>query len=446
MKSEPIPSRGVPVLRAFLGGLIVTCAGARASGDEPTRLPCPVVIEGSAAEGFRVLRGGKPFEIRGVGGEERLDLLASCGGTTFRTWGIESCDRKVDGLPLLDAAEKLGLAATVGIWLEHERHGFDYEDPAQVARQRAKVEEAVTRHRHHPAVLFWGLGNEMEGPVSNGANPVIWREVNELARLVKRLDPHHPVMTVVANVNADKVRAIIEHAPDVDILGVNAYGGVAAVGRILHDNGWLKPYCITEFGLLGPWETPHTEWKAPIEPSSREKAGDTYSAHKAVMADRKQCLGTYAFLWGHKQEATWSWFGMLTPSGEKTPRVDAIVRAWTGKWPADRAPVLKEVDVPLANATLKPGQKVAVRVRYDDPEGRPLAHLFEVIGESTDRREGGDKERAPAAIAGTIHVAADDGRAEISAPRQEGNYRLFVTVKDGAGSAAVDNWCFRVER
>lgn len=446
MKSEP---RGRPVARgrlALAGGLLAALAEVPSLAAEPTRGPVPVVIEGSAAEGFTLLRGGKPFEIRGVGGEERLDLLAACGGTTFRTWGIESCERQVDGLPLLDAAERLGLAATVGIWLEHERHGFDYDDPAQVARQRAKVEEAVTRHRDHPAVLVWGLGNEMEGPVSNGANPVIWREVNELARLVKRLDPRHPVMTVVANVNPDKVRAIIEHAPDIDILGVNAYGGVNAVGRILHENGWVKPYCITEFGLLGPWETARTAWNAPIEPSSREKAGDTFSAHRTVMEDRKQCLGTYAFLWGHKQEATWSWFGMLTPDGEKTPRVDALVRAWTGKWPADRAPVLKEAEVPLANATLKPGQKVAVHVHYEDPEAKPLTHHFEVIGESTDRREGGDAERAPGSVAGAVCGGDGEGQAEVTAPSQPGAYRLFVTVTDGSGSAAVDNWCFQVQK
>lgn len=415
---------------------------AAESGHEPV----PVVIEGSAAQGYRIVRGGQPFTLRGVGGEDRLDLLAACGGTTFRTWGIESCDRKVDGLPLLDAAEKLGLVATVGIWLGHERHGFDYGNGEQLERQRTAVEDAVARYRDHPAVLFWGLGNEMEGPTGGGANPVIWREVNELARCVKRLDPHHPVMTVVANVNPDKVRAIIEHAPEIDVLGVNAYGGVASVGSTLHDNGWIKPYCITEFGLLGPWEVKQTAWKAPIEPSSREKAADTYAAHMAVMEDRKQCLGTYAFLWGHKQEATASWFGMLTPSGEKTPRVDAIVRAWTGKWPADRAPVLKEAEVPFANSSVNPGDKIAVRVRYEDPDGKPLAYRFEVVGESTDRREGGDAERAPEAVAGAVRPLGEDGRAEVLVPAAPGAYRLFVTVTDGAGSAAVDNWCFQVAR
>jgi hypothetical protein len=106
--------------------------------------------------------------------------------------------------------------------------------------------------------------------------------------------------------------------------------------------------------------------------------------------------------------------------------------------------VLKEAEVPLANATLKPGQKVAVRLRYEDPEGRPLTHRFEVIGESTDRREGGDAERAPAAVEGAVVPLDDEGRADVSAPSRPGAYRLFVTVTDGSGSATVDNWCFEV--
>jgi len=446
MRSEWRRCAGIVALAVLRTGIAATLASRTATAAEPSRGPLPVVIEGSAQDGFRIIRGGTPFELRGVAGEERLELLAACGGTTFRTWGIESCERIVAGSPLLDAAHALGLTVTVGIWLGHERHGFDYRSGEQLDRQRRAVEEAVSRYRHHPAVLFWGLGNEMEGPAGGGANPIIWREINTLARLVKQLDPHHPVMPVVANVNPDKIRAIIEHAPDIDVLGVNAYGGVTAVGRTLRDNGWVKPYCITEFGLSGPWEVEHTAWNAPIEPSSRVKAGDTFSALKVIMEDHRQCLGAYAFLWGHKQEATWSWFGMLTPAGEKTPRVDALVRAWTDRWPADRAPVLRETDVPLANATVAPGEKVSVRLRYEDPEEQPLTYLFEVVAESTDRREGGDAERAPHAVAGAVQRSGRDGDVEVTAPTNPGAYRLFVTVRDGAGSATVDNWCFRVTR
>ena len=447
MRSDRRPSPQLVAPAAVLASAVaVVSAAVSAPAAEPVRGPVAVAIRGSAADGYRIERGGQPFALRGAGGEERLDLVAACGGTGIRTWGIESCSRQVEGRPLLDTAAHHGLTVTVGLWLGHERHGFDYGDRPQVERQRAAVEEAVSRYRNHPAVLFWGLGNEMEGPTGDGASAAVWREVNELARRVKRLDPHHPVMPVVANVNPAKIAAILAHAPDIDLLGVNAYAGAAAVGKTLRDHGWTKPYCITEYGLPGPWEVPLTPWKAPIEPTSREKAGLTYTAHRAITADERQCLGGYVFLWGHKQEATSSWFGMLLPGGEKTPRVDAIARAWTGRWPTDRAPVLKEADVPLANATLRPGCRALVRIHYEDPEGQPLAYRYEVVAESTDRKEGGDAERRPDAMPGAVRPLDADGRAEVLAPTTPGAYRLFVTVTDTAGSGAVDNWCFRVAR
>ena len=53
---------------------------------------------------------------------------------------------------------------------------------------------------------------------------------------------------------------------------------------------------------------------------------------------------------------------------------------------------------------------------------------------------GGDAAAVPGAI-----VAADaEGRVEIRTPAAPGGYRLFVTVTDGKGSGAVDNWPFRV--
>jgi hypothetical protein len=432
--------RFVAVALATLVAVGVVGGAVAAPGSRGSR----VVIEGSAAAGFRLVRDGEPFTIRGAGGERHLDVLAACGGNSIRTWGVESADSIVDGKRLLDRAHELGIAVTLGIWLGHERHGFDYSDAAKLAEQRRTVEEAVRRFKDHPALLCWGLGNEMEGPTGAGASPTVWKEVNHLARLVKKIDRDHPVMPVVANVNAEKVAAIRTHAPDIDILGVNAYAAAGGVGARLREFGWKKPYCVTEYGLPGPWETGHTDWNAPIEPSSRGKAGATYVTHEEIMADTKGCLGSYVFLWGSKQEATGSWFSMFLPSGEKTPRVDAVARAWTGKWPANRAPVLKEAKVALENARIRPGAVVAVEARYEDPEGDPLAYSWEVLEESTDRREGGDEERRPDAVAAAVRPGTGGGLAEVVAPRKPGAYRLFVTVRDGRGSAAIDNWAFQV--
>jgi len=412
---------------------------ARVSGGSVVR------VSGDAHSGYRLLRNGEPFVIRGVGGTARPELLASCGGNCLRTWSAAAADERAGDRPLIDAAHEHGIAVTIGLWLGHERHGFDYRDPAQVARQREQVEAAVRRFKDHPALLAWGLGNEMEGPTGDGDGAAVWREVNVLAELVRAIDPNHPVMPVVANVNPAKLRAIREHAPDIDILGVNAYGDVAGVGARLRSAGWTKPYCITEYGLPGPWEVPLTAWNAPIEPSSRQKAAATFVAHADIMADSRQCLGAHAFLWGQKQEATASWFGMLLPGGEKTPRVDALTRAWTGSWPADRAPLLKEIEMPLENARVAAGITIAVRARYEDPEGAALSYAWEVVAESSDRRLGGDAERRPEPVAAAIVRAGDDGTAVVRTPATSGPYRLFVTVRDGAGSGCIDNWAFFVE-
>ena len=75
--------------------------------------------------GWQLLRDGEPYLIRGAGGKTALLELAAAGGNSIRTWGGDDIDA------LLDAAHELGLSVTVGIWLGHERHGFDYDDVSQ---------------------------------------------------------------------------------------------------------------------------------------------------------------------------------------------------------------------------------------------------------------------------------------------------------------------------
>lgn len=436
-----------PIIAAIICGVVQVPSLAAAPRVSSVR------VEGNAEAGFRLVRNGEPFVIHGVGGTSHIGLLAACGGNCIRTWDAASAERATEGKSLLDQAHEHNVAVTVGLWLGHERHGFRYDDKVQVARQRTDVEQAVRRVKDHPAVLLWGLGNEMEGPTGAGDSPAVWREVNHLARAIKKIDPNHPVMTVIANVNAAKVAAIQKYAPEVDILGVNAYAGAAGIGAALRQHGWKKPYCVTEYGLPGPWEAPHTDWKAPIEPSSREKAAMYNAATAAILADTAndnrqkmpaRCLGSFAFLWGHKQEATATWFGMLLPSGEKTIVVDAVTEAWTGNWPANRAPVLKSHDVPLAGRRLRGGDTVAVSVGYKDPEGDPLTYEWDVVKESTDRREGGDAEAKPDSLPGSITTSNVNGEAIVTLPTTPGAYRLFVTVRDGNGSGCSENWPFFV--
>jgi len=403
-----------------------------------------VTIAKSSGGNLTLLRNGKPFFINGAGGAQRLAMLASLGGNSIRTWGIEQLDQPVEGKPLLDRAQELGLAVTAGIWVQHERHGFDYSDQAALARQRETVRAAVRKFKDHPALLIWGLGNEMEGPASDGRDTRIWKELNVLAGIVKHEDPHHPVMTVIASAAPTKVKGILEYYPNIDILGVNAYSGASGVGRAVKSAGWRKPFILTEFGPQGAWEVGKTHWGAPIEPSSRDKAGSYYATETGVVADSKDiCFGSYVFLWGQKQEVTSTWYGMFLKSGEKLPTVDAIVRAWTGKWPPNRCPKILTFASPLRESSIAAGATTTAEVKAEDPEGDPLQYQWTVTAESTDIKTGGDKESEPPSFPECI-VSSSQGTAKIKTPSKPGSYRLFVTVRDGKGNASVDNTPFLV--
>lgn len=400
----------------------------------------------SAGNGtFSLIKDGKPYVIRGAGGSGHLKELVSHGGNSIRTWGIDALESKVDGKPLLDRCQELGITVTAGIWIGHQRHGFDYSDEGQLKKQRDAVRAAVRKYKDHPALLMWGLGNEMEGPESDGRDPSVWKELNVLAAIVKEEDPAHPVMTVIAGAASTKVKGILEHYPNIDVLGVNAYAGASGAAKAVKAAGWKKPFVLTEFGPHGHWEVPQTSWKAPIEPPSQKKAASYYAAQSLLADDSDICFGSYVFLWGQKQEVTSTWYGMFLRSGEKLPTVDAMCRAWTGKWPDNRCPKITAFESPLKESSVTPGKTVEATVTAVDSGGDKLSWEWAVVEESSDRKSGGDAEAAPPAVKGAV-TSGKDGKATIKVPDKAGAYRLFVIVRDGKGGASADNIPFQVTR
>lgn len=122
-----------------------------AAAAEPASGGSVVTIEGDQERGYKLLRNGREFVIRGAGGDQRLDVLAACGGNCLRTWGVDAAAMRDGRESLLDRAQKQGISVTQGIWLGHERHGFDYGNAEQLAQQRRDVEEAVRAFKDHPA-------------------------------------------------------------------------------------------------------------------------------------------------------------------------------------------------------------------------------------------------------------------------------------------------------
>lgn len=394
---------------------------------------------------FALTRDGEPYVVRGAGGSRSLELVKELGGTTIRTWSIAQLEATIDGRTVLDRCADLGLTVMAGIWVQHERHGFDYSDPVQVEQQRETVRAAVRKYRDHPALLIWGLGNEMEGPESDGRDPRIWQELEVLAKIVKEEDPNHPVCTVIAGAAAGKVTSLMQHYTSLDILGVNAYGGAGQVGHALNDVGYDKPFILAEFGPLGHWEVEKTSWGAPIEPTSRAKAANYLASHNTVMADGAgRCLGTFCFVWGQKQETTATWYGMFLPTGEKTPAVDVMAWAWTGAWPRNRSPQIERIEADFAVGRVAAESLHTVRAQAEDADGDPLVYEWQVVAESMDRKSGGDAEAVPPSFPECI-VEADGARARIRMPARPGAYRLFLYVRDGQGGGSADNVPFLVQ-
>jgi len=375
--------------------------------------------------GWQLYRGGEPYFIRGAGGDASLDLLAAAGANSVRTWGGDDIG------PLLDEAHSLGLSVTVGIWLGHERHGFDYNDKGQVAEQLQRAHDMVLKFKDHPAVLLWGIGNEMEG-FEDGDDPVIWAAVNDVAAMAKELDPHHPTMTVTA------IEYLHKRSPAIDIHGVNAYGGAQVVPERLRAGDATKPFVLTEFGPPGSWEVATTEWGAPFEMTSSEKAEFYRNTYEHTIAGESGlALGSYAFTWGSKMEATATWFGMFLDDGSHLAAVDVMTEIWSGSPPANLAPSIQPLVI-VGATKLDPGELLHANAEVTDPEAADIAVRWVLRPESNEYMTGGDFRPNLPDIEGAIIESRTDG-AIVKMPEEPGAYRLFLYAYDEAGKAATAN-------
>lgn len=394
-----------------------------------------VVSVGQDFSGYRLFVDGSEFRIQGVGGDQHLELLAQLGGNCIRTWSTDRLDE------ILEAAHRQRLKVCVGLWLGHTRHGFDYQSEVQVERQFKACLEAVAKYKDHPALLMWGIGNEMEG---DGDNPAIWYAVEHIAREIKRLDPHHPTCTVIAEIGPSgaKLKALDRYCPSIDIVGINSYGGVFNLPQRVTECGFRRPYIVTEHGPLGPWEASKTRWNAAVEPTSTEK-GEFYARGFEVNAikNRSQCLGTFAFLWGHKQETTATWFGMLLPNGERLAAADAISKVWGREIKVEACPEIKELKLERVDG-LKPGERVKGELVFNGRVSSSVVR-WKIVVDSLYFGTGGDRENDEAEV--ETELKSKGNIVEFRVPESGGAYRLFAYVSNGKGGAAVANVPFFVD-
>jgi len=384
--------------------------------------------------GVGITRGGEPYFVKGAAGDKHLDELVATGGNSFRTW-------TTNGLgPILDDAQKRGLTVCAGIWLEPECNWFSYSKPEHCARQTERVKKEVLQYRDHPALLFWGIGNEVEG---DGNNAAYWKQLEVLAKAVKEIDPAHPTFTAVAGLQPTKVAGIQAHTPSLDFVGINTYGALHALRGYLAKAGWTRPWVVTEYGARGFWESPRTSWDAPIEPTSGNKARDIRKGYESAIKPAGDCWGGYVFLWGQKQEATSTWFGIFTESGESTAVRDLMHELWKGQPPTDHAPDLKSLVSAVARKEIAAKSEFTAQAEATDPDGDPLTYHWTVTPESSGR-DNKNKERNTKPLPQCV-IKTEGSSATFHAPEKPGAYRLHLRVTDNSKRAATANFPIKVK-
>jgi hypothetical protein len=380
-----------------------------------------------------LLRGGEPYFIKGGGGYGCLKQIAARGGNSIRTWSTRDLGKT------LDEAHALGLTVSAGIWLEDECSWFSYSNPEHCDKQAERVRMEVMPFREHPALLAWGIGNEVE---KDGTNIAFWKQLDRLAKLVKELDPAHPTFTAVAGLNQAKVDGLNAHVPHLDFVGINTYGAVFGLRKKLAAMGWQRPWLLTEWGPRGFWEVNKGPGEAPLEQTSTEKAEMIGKAYKEVIFPSGGCLGSYVFVWGWKFEATATWFGIFTHQGETIATADVLQESWSGTKPANRAPTIQKLrGVPTD--PIAPSGNFFAHVSAEDPDGDPLTWHWMVIPEAK-KKPNAKKIPMPEPVSDVV-IQAEEHRVNVQGPAKPGIYRLYVWIKDGKGHAATANMPFEVK-
>ena len=417
------------------GELLTLAACLLACGQAALADAIKVEVIKTTDGGFQLLRGAEPYRIKGAGAPriETLESLAAAGANSVRIWGSDPLTTRA----YLDKAHELGLSVMVGIWIQKLKK-FDYSDEVAVKKQYDRAMAVIRAYKDHPAVLAWAIGNEMEG---RGDNTLLFQHIGAIARDAARIDPNHPTTTVLIGVSADKLKWIQEHAPDLDIVGINRYGDAATRQASLYKNIQNKepfaPMFIAEFGPAGWWTVKKTSFGAPLEPLGAAKAEMYKATYLALEEGSDVCLGSYAFIWDKKWEGTATWFGIHLPDGTRTRVVDVMQELWSGEPPANLSPVVTSIETDALQVA--PGATVEVRIAIEDPDDTKHRTKW-VLYPEVKRYSiaGGTDELARPEIKNTV-VESDANCATVKMPEKPGVYRLYAYVYDQHGGGATAN-------
>ncbi|MCL6260775.1 hypothetical protein M3O96_16860 [Aquiflexum sp. TKW24L] len=397
----------------------------------------------------QLFRHGEPYFIKGAGGTDQLEKVAMYGGNSIRTWSLYDVDR------ILDEAHKLGLTVTLGLEIGRPHWGkdFSYWRFWEVDQKIEELRPFIEKYKDHPALLMWGVGNEVTRYGGGGRLEILYI-INKVAKMVKEVDPNHPTMTAVDFLSGKtKIGSIEKIIPNIDILGYNIFKSPLDIHDAMYkNNGWSKAYIISEWGPTGHWSIPNSEWGAPIELKNSTKRELMEKHWNLMNNDSVFFLGSYAFYWGFKHEATHTWFSLFSSDGSETESVNFLRYAWSGENTKNLAPIVENLFIETKeglvsdNVYLANYQDYTAVATVDDPEGDALTYKWEIRHEENYFIDEINKTDVKLNYYNMKYLIqkVEDNKIQFKSPKEEGPYRIFVFAYDGQGNVASYNIPFYV--
>ena len=390
---------------------------------------------------YKLYVNGKQTFIQGVGcgyafgtnGENYLKLAKELGVQSVRTWGVDQSDERY-----LDEAVRQGLLVDAGLWLNpvYDSGACSYiKDTAYMTKVRKEILDYVKKYKDHPAVLFWNLGNEVFINIKSEDEKIAFAKfLNNLAKDIKAIDKDHPVIYTSAGLAG--LKYITEYVPEIDIFGINLYGGIAFALKSCKDSGLKRPVIITELGPVGYWDVKKDAYGIAPDQNDSTKAVTVRNYLKETENYKDILLGIYVFHLGETSQDSMTWWN-LNYGNYKRAQYWEVYKYYTGNQPP-AIPKILQFELSRKQG-LKTGEWVDVNLKIVYPRPDELSYDFFASGTQLGALGYYVNEKF---ILPSEHKSDD---LRIKMPGKAGLYRIYVAVKDKNGNAATLNIGVKVE-
>jgi beta-galactosidase len=248
--------------------------------------------------------------------ERQLEIMKGMGVNGIRT------SHNPPAPELLDLCDKMGFIVmdeAFDMWKKGKTQ-FDYSLDWDEWHQR-DLEDLVLRDRNHPSVFVWSIGNEVieQWDKKDSSGTVI---AQELAAIVKKLDPTRPITAACNDQNTDNP---VIKSNALDLIGYNyAHNSYPDFPKVYPGKKFIGTETVSSLTTRGSYDMPSdsirrwpTQWDVPLTTGNADLTCSSYdncsapwgSAHEETWKVMKK----YSFLSG---QYIWTGIDYL---GEPTP-------------------------------------------------------------------------------------------------------------------------------